>query len=66
MKTEDRAIRQHVTLSEATSEVAKSKGPHRTVSAQFVKRRLVDSGDLSTRSRTHSLKVTWDECAVGP
>jgi hypothetical protein len=49
----------HVTLSGAASEAAQSKGPPRSGCAPLAKKRLVPSGDLSTRSRTHSLKVTW-------
>ncbi len=56
----------HVTLSEATSEVAKSKGPHRYRGALLAKDHFVSSGDPSTHSRTRSLRVTWAEGAVIP
>jgi hypothetical protein len=39
-----------VTLSGATSEVVKSKGPHRARSATLAKKHSLRSGDPSTRS----------------
>ena len=47
-----------VTLNKAASEAAQSEDPHRSGSAPLAKNRFVPSGDLSTRSRTLSLKMT--------
>jgi hypothetical protein len=49
---------QYVTLSGAASEAAQSKGPPIERCVSLREARVLSCGDLSTRSRTHSLKVT--------
>ena len=55
----------HVTLSERVPP-SESKGPPKNRSAPSRAAPLRTGGDLSTRSRTHSLKVTWSFGSIGP
>jgi hypothetical protein len=54
-----------VTLSGAASEAAQSKGPPMERSAPLREARLLICGDLSTRSRTLSLKMTREDDPEG-